>query len=92
MTNKTASRQIAESFLAGAKARSLENRKSFGLLYDQGCHGVCIGLMRQELDTLLRLSFLWRPETAADVAVSLMEKTVTKGQGGHLRRTARRSC
>ncbi|RYG56189.1 MAG: hypothetical protein EON56_04530 [Alphaproteobacteria bacterium] len=79
MTNKTASRHIAGSFLAGAKARSLENRKSFGLLYDQGCHGVCIGLMRQELDTLLRLSFLWRPETAADVAVSLMEKTVTKG-------------
>lgn len=79
MTIKNDSRHVASYFLAGAKTRSLENSKSFGLLYDQCCYVVCIGLMRQELDTLLRLSFLWRPETPKDVAVSLMEKTVTSG-------------
>ncbi len=67
-------------FLSQAKQRSNENEKSFKLLVDNECYGVAIGLLRQELDTLIRLCYLWSPETTNDVANSLIEKSVNGEQ------------
>lgn len=49
---------VLEKFLKQVRARSAENLKSFNLLYDAYCYGVCIGIIRQELDSLLRVSYL----------------------------------
>lgn len=46
-------------FLNQAKQRNLENQKAFKILYDCGLYGVAIGLLRQELDTLIRLCYLF---------------------------------
>lgn len=76
--NKT--KDVVRQFLAGGIARSVENAKAFDCLYSSHCYIVCIGLMRQELDTLLRLAFLWRPETDSEIAIELMRRTVTTGK------------
>lgn len=47
-----------EIFIQQVRARSEENKKAFDLLYLQKCYGVCIGIIRQELDSLLRVSYL----------------------------------
>jgi len=49
---------ILEKFIAQVQARSAENQKSFELLYKHECYGVCIGIIRQELDSLQRVSYL----------------------------------
>ena len=49
---------ILEKFIAQVQARSAENKKSFELLYKHECYGVCIGIIRQELDSLQRVSYL----------------------------------
>lgn len=67
---------IAQRFLSQVKDRSAENVASFHLLHENGNYSVCIGLLRQELDSLLRLCYLWRPETTADDAVELMQDSV----------------
>lgn len=46
-------------FLNQAKQRNLENQKAFKILYDCSLYGVAIGLLRQELDTLVRLCYLF---------------------------------
>ncbi len=40
---------------------------------------MCIGLLRQELDSLLRLCYLWRPETNVNQAKLLMQDS-TQGK------------
>lgn len=49
---------ILEKFIKQVNARSEENKKSFDLLYEQKCYGVCIGIIRQELDSLQRVNYL----------------------------------
>ena len=49
---------ILEKFIKQIDARTNENQKAFNLLYEQKCYGVCIGIIRQELDSLLRASYL----------------------------------
>lgn len=68
--------EVARSFLSLVKARSSENNESFNLLYDHGKYSVCIGLLRQELDTLLRLYYLWRSETTDNEAGELMKASI----------------
>ena len=63
-------------FLSQAKNRSLENQKAFQLLVDSGLFGVAIGILRQELDTLIRLSYLYLDETAINTAHALIEKSI----------------
>ena len=47
-----------EKFSAQINARTLENTEAFEVLFDKQLYGVCIGLLRQELDTLMRLTYL----------------------------------
>ena len=49
---------ILEKFIKQIDARTNENQKAFNLLYEQKCYGVCIGIIRQELDSLLRAMYL----------------------------------
>jgi hypothetical protein len=63
-------------FLDQVKNRSIENKKAFQLLFESKLYGVAIGILRQELDSLIRLSYLWLPETSVEVAQSLIEKSV----------------
>ncbi len=67
---------IVDEFLAQAKTRSSENSEAFALLFERKFYGVAIGLLRQELDTLIRLSYLWLPETPLDIGLALIEKSV----------------
>jgi len=60
-------KRITQNFVSVVRARSIENNDAFELLYKSKFYTVCIGLLRLELDTLLRLCFLWRPETASEV-------------------------
>jgi hypothetical protein len=46
------------SFYEQAKARSSENEKAFEILIENECYGVAAGLLRQELDTLIRIAYL----------------------------------
>jgi len=62
-------------FLDQVKNRSDENKKAFKILLDSKLYGVAIGLLRQELDSLIRISYLWQPETPVVVAQSLIEKS-----------------
>lgn len=66
----------AVKFLSLAKARTEENSSAFALLYGAEKHGVCIGLLRQELDTLIRLCYLWQPTTSDEEAARLMSLTL----------------
>lgn len=66
-------------FLSQVRDRTAENIASFSLLYANGNYSVCIGLLRQELDSLLRLCYLWRPETSTNEAISLMQDS-TQGR------------
>ncbi|WP_444931386.1 hypothetical protein ACJJIF_06300 [Microbulbifer sp. SSSA002] len=63
-------------FLDQVKSRSVENREAFKILLDSKLYGVAIGLLRQELDSLIRISYLWQPETPVAVSQSLIEKSV----------------
>jgi hypothetical protein len=59
-------------FLAQARTRSIENSSSFDLLYQHKKYAVCIGLLRQELDTLIRVSYLWHDEVSTDKVKALL--------------------
>jgi hypothetical protein len=76
MDTSLISNECMNIFLSQAKARSDENQSAFELLMDQKLYGVAIGLLRQELDTLVRLSYLYLPETPLQTAMSLMQMSV----------------
>lgn len=59
---------LSGPFVSQARARSSENAAAFSCLYERGLYGVCIGLLRQELDTLLRASYLWHEDTDPEEA------------------------
>lgn len=66
-------------FLGQVQGRTKENVKAFNVLYPEGLYGVCIGLLRQELDTLLRLCYLWHSQTSDAEAKRLVEMSA-KGE------------
>lgn len=81
---------LLERFLEQVEARTIENQKSFELLYENECFGVCIGIIRQEIDTLLRVSYLidWSKgyklrENAYDLIKSSVELGEWKYQNNH---------
>ena len=67
---------VATNFLGQAEARSQEHRDAFNLLFAAKLYGVCVGLLRQELDTLIRLCYLWRLDTSNAEAVRLMQLSI----------------
>jgi hypothetical protein len=68
--------ETSEQFLSLVKARSEENAAAFALLHANKLHGVCIGLLRQELDTLIRLCYLWQSSTSDEEALRLMSLSI----------------
>ncbi|MEQ1546777.1 hypothetical protein [Methyloglobulus sp.] len=74
----------AKQFLSQAKARSVENSDSFKILHEQKKYAVCIGLLRQELDTLIRVSYLWHEDTTPNRARKLMELSANGKEWGEI--------
>lgn len=64
------------AFYDQAKARSLENQKAFKVLMENGCYGVAAGLLRQELDTLIRVAYLCYGNLASDEVHRLVRDSV----------------
>ena len=64
-------------FIRQVGFRQDENRKSFYLLYDKKIYGVCIGLLRQELDTLIKLCYLTHENTTENERNRLMEMSLS---------------
>jgi hypothetical protein len=68
-----------ELFLRQVAARSAEHRNSFQLLYEAGHFGVCIGIVRQEIDSLMRVAYLWEPETPNGHVLELIDCSINSG-------------
>lgn len=51
-----------KQFCEIVKKRSEENSKSIKLLYEQKLYGNCISILRQELDSMVRVLFLLSQE------------------------------
>ncbi len=51
-----------KQFCEIVKKRSEENSKSIKLLYEQKLYGNCISILRQELDSMIRVLFLLSKE------------------------------
>lgn len=47
-----------KQFCTLIRNRSLENKKSFDLLYKEKCVSNCISIVRQELDSIIRVIYL----------------------------------
>ncbi len=63
-------------FHAQAKSRSIENQKAFEVLMDNGCYGVAAGLLRQELDTLIRVAYLCDEDIDVEFGRQLIKDSV----------------
>ncbi|AXQ24000.1 hypothetical protein BEN71_18960 [Acinetobacter wuhouensis] len=70
-----------EKFSMQVTERTKENYKAFELLFDKQLYGVCIGLLRQELDTLIRLNYLNVLEDN-NKKIEIITKSVEKGLWG----------
>ncbi|WP_224365398.1 hypothetical protein [Hyalangium versicolor] len=51
-------RDVVATFCRQIRARSAENMHAIHQLSRAGLHGVCVGLLRQELDSMVRVIFL----------------------------------
>lgn len=67
-----------DKFCRILKNRSNENELSFNLLFDNRMYGNCISILRQELDSLIRVIYLLNISNA-ETRESLIEKTL-KGE------------
>lgn len=50
--------QTVQDFIKLVQTRSHENQKSLNILFQQGLIGNCISILRQELDTFIRIIYL----------------------------------
>ncbi|MBW3243537.1 hypothetical protein KUV57_12765 [Epibacterium sp. DP7N7-1] len=46
------------AYMRLVEERSREHNKAFGILYPQGLFGTCAGIIRQEIDNLMRVDYL----------------------------------
>jgi hypothetical protein len=67
-------RNVLDQFLRGVRSRSDENWTSMELLLEKRNYGVAIGLLRQEIDTFVRLVYLDAVDDVA--AAALITKSV----------------
>lgn len=72
--------QNHQLFLRQVRARTDEHKQSFELLYDAGHFGVCISIVRQEIDSLMRVAYLWAPETPIEHVRMLIECSINSGE------------
>lgn len=66
---------IIDKFCHIAENRSVENVESFNLLYSAGKYGNCFSILRQELDSLVRMIFLLKIRDRSK-RFHLMEQTI----------------
>jgi len=73
---------LLEKFIKQVKSRSLENKTAFDLLHANKCYGICIGIVRQELDSLLRVSYLVERNgwSFSEYAFDLVKNSVESGE------------
>lgn len=64
-----------DKFCHIAKKRSIDNMESFSLLYDARKYGNCFSILRQELDSLVRMIFLLKIDDRSK-RLHLMEQTI----------------
>lgn len=69
-----------ERFYKQVTERTLENKNAFKVLFDQQLYGVCIGLLRQELDTLIRLVYINEQEDS-NIKNEILKNRLSKGFG-----------
>ena len=50
--------EVTDKFIEIVKTRSAENKKSIHLLFENGIIGNCISILRQELDSFIRVIYL----------------------------------
>lgn len=66
---------IVEKFCGILRTRSAENKESFDVLFQNGLYGNCFSVLRQELDSMIRVIFLLNiPEIPQ--RESLIQKTL----------------
>jgi len=58
--------QIIQDFIELVNTRSSENKKSMDVLFEQNLIGNCISVLRQELDTFIRIIYLGRTTDLAE--------------------------
>jgi len=67
---------IKNKYIALIKKRSEENEKALKLLFEQNLFGNCISILRQELDSFIRVMYLGRISNF-DERVRLMSQTLS---------------
>jgi len=83
------SKTILDRFLRTVRSRSAENSTSLSLLLKKRQYGTAIGLLRQEIDTFVRLVYLDAlddPEAARLIEALVKGKTWSRIKGGHQQR------
>lgn len=68
-----------ELFLRQVEARTQEHKQAFDLLYSAEHFGVCIGIIRQEIDSVMRVAYLCEYESSKTHIAELMDNSVNKG-------------
>ena len=76
------------NFCALVRARSQENLKSLLLLVDNGSFSIAIGLLRQELDSLIRVAFLCDNGASSEISLSLINDLL---EGKQWKRTTKKN-
>ncbi len=68
--------EIIEKFCNQVSLRTAENYSAFNLLVESECFGVAIGILRQELDSLIRVSYLWHEDIEINEGLKLMQDSL----------------
>jgi len=66
---------VKTEFIELVKSRSIANAKSFDSLYSQGLLGNCLSILRQELDSFVRILYLGRVQNIVE-RERLMKQTI----------------
>lgn len=72
--------QAITNFCRQVRARSAEHQQSLEPLIASGSVGVAVGLLRQELDSLIRVAYLSDLGVSSPTALSLIEDSVAGDQ------------
>lgn len=68
--------QNTADFCRIVRARTAENQSAFATLLSSGSLGVAVGMLRQELDSLIRVAYLCDMDSTSPTAQSLIQDAV----------------
>lgn len=72
--------QNTADFCRIVRARTAENQNAFNILLSSGSLGVAVGMLRQELDSLIRVAYLCDMNSSSPTAQALIEDAVNGEQ------------